>query len=60
VKLAFLFWAGIVLLLDSAVGLWGLNFLRKMAPAVNFKRIALVEAVVAFLLIGAYYLLKAP
>ncbi len=45
-------WAAILLLLDAAFGLWNHERFEKSAPKINIAKIALVEALVALLLVG--------
>ena len=56
-----LFWISIVMLVDAAVGLWGLNYWQRLMPSVNVKLIALIEAATAgVLLILQLWLRLAP
>ncbi len=45
-------WAAILLLLDASFGLWNNKRFEKSLPKINIARIALIEALVALLLIG--------
>ncbi len=45
-------WAAILLLLDASFGLWNHKRFEKSLPKINIAKIALVEALVALLLIG--------
>ncbi|MFH0953599.1 MAG: hypothetical protein V1873_04650 [Verrucomicrobiota bacterium] len=46
-----LFWVSIVMLVDAAIGLWGLNYWQKLMPRVNVRLIALIEACAAAVLL---------
>ncbi|HMP74051.1 MAG TPA: hypothetical protein PKE55_12380 [Kiritimatiellia bacterium] len=45
-----LIWIAIVLLIDAAIGLAGLNRFQKLAPTVPIKAIAIGETLLAILL----------
>ena len=47
-----LFWLSIALLIDAGVGLWGLAYWQKLVPGINIKRIALIEAAIALVLLA--------
>lgn len=51
------FWIGILMLVDAAIDLWGLNFWQRLMPQVNVKRIALWEALLAVLLLAGWFAL---
>ncbi len=53
-----IFWLAILLLVDAGIGLWGLNYWQKMVPRIHIKRIALIEAAGALLLLVFYGLLQ--
>ena len=44
-------WAAIVLLLDAAFGLWNHKRFQALVPKVKIVRIALIEALVALILV---------
>jgi len=44
-------WAAIVLLLDAAFGLWNHERFQALVPKVKIVRIALIEALVALILV---------
>lgn len=54
----FMFWIAVVMLVDAAIDLWGLNFWQKLVPQVNVKRLALIEALVALVLLMIYFGLR--
>ena len=49
------FWLAIVLLVDSAVGLWGFSRLEALVPGVPVRRLALVEAGLGLLLLARHF-----
>ena len=53
---AICFWAAIVLLVDAAFGLWNHDRFAKMAPKINIRLIAFVEAGAAFALLTVHFL----
>ena len=53
------FWAAVIMLVDAAIGLWGLNYWERIVPNLNVKRIALVEVVVSLVILGTYFIMKA-
>ena len=44
-------WAAIILLLDAAFGLWNHERFQALVPRVQIVRIALIEALVALILV---------
>jgi hypothetical protein len=44
-------WTAVVLLLDAAFGLWNHERVRALAPGINIRRIALIEALAALTLV---------
>ena len=53
-----LFWAGILLLLDGALGLIFEEKWQKIAKGINIRRLALIEVGGAILMLILYYLLN--
>ena len=53
---AICFWAGIVLLVDAAFGLWNNDRFSQIAPKMNIPLIAFVEAGAAFALLMVHFL----
>ena len=49
-------WAAILLLLDASFGLWNHKRFEKSLPKINIARIALIEALVALILLAVHYL----
>jgi hypothetical protein len=49
-------WAAILLLLDAGFGLWNHDRFRKLAPGINVRKIAFIEAGIAALLATFYFL----
>lgn len=49
-------WAAIILLLDASFGLWNHKRFEKSLPKLNFVRIALIEALIALILLAVHYL----
>jgi hypothetical protein len=46
-------WSAILLLLDAAFGLWNSDRVQALAPKLNIPRIALMEGLIALLLVLA-------
>ncbi len=49
-------WAAIILLLDASFGLWNCDRFAKIAPKINIRRVAFVEAGVAICLLMVHVL----
>ena len=52
-----IFWLGVALAVDALVGLLGLAYWQRAIPKVPIGRIARAEAIVAAILLSAYFLL---
>jgi len=49
-------WAAILLLLDASFGLWNQERFAKSLPQLNIIRVALIEALIALILLAVHYL----
>ncbi len=50
------FWVAVLLLVDAGIGLWNEQRLREIMPRANVRRIALIEAFVAFAILTLHFL----
>ena len=48
-------WIAIVLLVDAGIGLWGENTWQKLAPSINIRRVALIEAAAALAIVAIHF-----
>ena len=53
--MTFVFWLAVVMLVDAAIGLWGLNLWQQMAPKLNIKKLAFYETLVALVMLIVYF-----
>ena len=49
------FWIAVILLLDVVVGLLGLDHWQRLIPFINVRRLILVEAAAAAVLLAIYF-----
>ena len=49
-------WVAILLLLDASFGLWNHERFQKSLPKINIAKIALIEAIIALILLTVHYL----
>ena len=50
------FWIAILMLLDVAIGLWSLDYLQRLIPSINIRRIILIEAIAAIVILVIHFL----
>lgn len=50
-----LFWIGIVLVVDAAIDLYALDFFRQRLPQINVRKIALFESLIGLILLIVYF-----
>lgn len=55
-----LFWIAVVLLLDAGIGLLGEQRFHRVFPSLPIRTIALVEGLVALILLAVYFVSQAP
>lgn len=53
-----MFWIGIILMIDASIGLWGESYWKRLTPGLHIRMIAFIELGVAVVLIAASYLLR--
>jgi hypothetical protein len=51
----FRFWVAVLMLVDAACGLLGVNRLQQRAPRINVERLALIEAAAALLILYIHF-----
>lgn len=51
----FRFWLAMIMLLDVVIGLWGLDYWQRLLPAINIRRMILIEAVAAIVILIIHF-----
>ncbi|MBU0679248.1 MAG: hypothetical protein KJ626_14190 [Verrucomicrobia bacterium] len=52
----FWFWLAIVMMVDAAIGLLGLDYWQKFAPSLNIRLLAMIECVLSICLVVLHFL----
>jgi len=60
VRMTIVFWLAVLMLVDAAIGLWGLNVWQQLAPNLDIKTIAFWEALAAMTMLIIYFVLGRP
>ena len=50
------FWVAMLLLFDVAIGLLGLDYWQRFIPSINIRRMILIEAVAAIVILVIHFL----
>ena len=58
--MTFIFWVAVLMLVDAAIGLWGLNVWQQLAPRINIKKVAFYETLAALVMLIAYFVIRRP
>ena len=58
--MTFVFWLAVLMLVDAAIGLWGLNIWQQLAPSLDIKKIAFYETLAALVMLIAYFVIRRP
>lgn len=56
----FRFWIAVLMLVDAAFGLWGESTWQAMLPNIRIRRIALIEALVALVILFIHFIVDRP